>query len=54
MIRGLCTALAVALTLFALLAACLWPPLLWANACAGLAWLTCQMALLVFLMRKHE
>ena len=54
MIRWICLTLAAILTLFALTAASVWPSLLWANHCAGLACLTCLMALTAFLMLRHE
>ncbi|MCH1939502.1 hypothetical protein [Holdemania massiliensis] len=52
--RGCLISLAALITSFGLLTAHLWPTLLWAHHSAGMACLTGQIALIVFLLYRHE
>ena len=49
--RGCLITLAAMVTGLGVLTAQLWPALLWAHSSAGL---TCQMALIAFLLYRHE
>ena len=52
--RGCLITLAAMVTGLGVLTVQLWPALLWAHSSAGLACLTCQMALIAFLLYRHE